>query len=493
MKKQLISFFFWFSEQEVPCGNIEPLNFDQPIENDSPAEIVRISDASGEYHEVILRPKCNRNRRKMRPIAVISDLFKPSRAKGSANQDMEMVPELPKRRSKCTSSAPPAYSTNDAKPFWNVFKKQNRKQHDQSPPTFRRFQQPLDVDRLSGVTNDSNCKDLEWYDLNNDEMSLIEARLSSVKNQLNIDDTDTDFVHNLDRTQRLTVSSNILWSHNLSMSSLPNVDVSGINLLGANANKDQMHSDVFIEADEINVMYDTVPNQSQRLNYSIESTDSNGYAIMRPILVSNKNKTVEELQSLTIDDITKNINFRRDYESSGSSSGFGSDCETSPESIPSNNSPATSDYMEEKTPSFTSKQTQTPSTAINGRESLENRRCSIKPKNLLHIISTDSNENSESTDVQKTPAHKAKKSIAKKVRKGTPYKLNLTKRFEIYSGNDDDASNSSNENIENQLPPTFIVEFNRASQVRKSPSIAKRIKQKCVDLRKKFETVPIHV
>lgn len=100
-----------------------------------PLQIMRIYDASG-YEDVILRPKTEskqqkaNNRRLARPFAVLSGLFKSHRERNTNQDD---TPEnvqherhsdeikLPKRRS------------------WNIFKSK-KKNRDESPLTFQRFQ-----------------------------------------------------------------------------------------------------------------------------------------------------------------------------------------------------------------------------------------------------------------------------------------------------------------------------------------------------------------
>lgn len=377
-----------FNEAEQMVGSAE-----QGIA--SSVQIMRISDASGSYEDVVLRPKeTDHNCRLARSLAALSGLFKSNRESGANHE--ENAENFPK-----VSPSSDAKQKKSKKKSWNIFKLK-KKVRDASP-SFHHFQEPLNVERLSLAMGGINTySDTEWYDLNREEMSLFEARVSDILNDFNgynqiNDDTeselklDVESMHRCDIGRHLTVSSNILWSHNLSVSCHSNDNVSNVNLLGANLNKDQIHSDVYIEhaLDALALASATECSASVELNVSFVSTDSNGYAVMQPIHA----KKYVEPTILIDDDITKSVNFHRNYynsdDSCNLSSGFGSDSDgNSPlKSSAFAHSPATSDFSE-AFPSGSSNECSptTPFLTKNMQKTSRKRRLQIKSRKLFGML-----------------------------------------------------------------------------------------------------------
>lgn len=249
---------FFENTEEIHETNDEP-----------PMEVFRVSDASGTFQDVVLRPKSQRGRRLPRPLAVFSSLFKFQRSKNSEK------------------SRPHSQYRERIEQIISVFKKKPSAEPD--APSFQHFQQPLNEERCSDVMLGS-LANMEWYDLNQAEMNAIEGRVTEILNHLNgnakVAEADIESMCNLDFLRRLTISSNILWSHNLSQSQLGvnNNNLSKVNLTGANLHEDQIRSEVFIE-------------DKTTLTTSMESLDSNGYTVMKP------------KRSVVIDDITKEMEF----------------------------------------------------------------------------------------------------------------------------------------------------------------------------------------
>lgn len=246
---------FFENTEEIPESNVEP-----------PVEVFRVSDASGTFQDVVLRPKSQRGRRLPRPLAVFSNLFKSQRSNYSEK------------------SRPHSQYRERIDQIISIFKKKPEAEPD--APSFQHFQQPLNEERCSDVMLGS-LANMQWYDLNQAEMNALEGRVTEILNQLNgntkMAEADIESMCNLDFLRRLTISSNILWSHNLSQSQLEVKNLSEVNLIGANLNEDQIRSEVFIE--------------DKTLTTSMESSDSNGYTVMKPE------------RSIVIDDITKEMEF----------------------------------------------------------------------------------------------------------------------------------------------------------------------------------------
>lgn len=401
-------------------------------------QIMRVSDALG-YEDVVLRPKSehHNNRRLARPLAVLSGLFKSHRESG-ANQE-----ENASANSKSVSVKPSCAVVDNKidqkkskKKPWNIFK--SKKKHRDESPSFQHFQQPLNIEHVSLSIGPCIDSDAEWYDLNREEMSLFEAQVSDIVNEFNnanqvqmIGDSEPESMYQCDLNRYFTISTNILWSHNLSVSCQSNSNASNINLLGANINRDQIHSDVFIEDGES----DDVCAFNKGLNSSFVSTDSHGYTIMQP---TKKNYQVGP--TVLIDDITtKKPTTDCDYHSDNSSnsnlsSGFGSDSDggnnTPQKSIAFVASPATSatsDFSEAFASPATATAT-TPLTEKSMQKPSKKCRLQIRSRKLLGMLYAK--HTPSQSNVTATPPNKSSPECMKKVHKGTPFKVRLSNREE---------------------------------------------------------------
>lgn len=417
----------------------------------SSVQVMRISDASGHYEDVILRPKGELNRRLARPLAVISSLFKSNR-ENSVNHG-ENEPKLPYDvldDDDGDGDGNDDDDKNDQKKFkkrtsWNIFKSKRKNQRRMETPTFQHFQEPLNIERLSlPIGGNGTPIDLEWYDLNKEEMSLFEARMSDIVSEFNnysqtSGESESESIYRCNLSRHLTISSNILWSHNLSVSCESNGNASNINLLGANINKDQINSDIYIENGEI--LAQNVSGSGQ--DSSFVSTDSDGYTVMPPFL---SKKYIEPTN--LIDSVLKSMDSHRNYdsdESSHLSSGFGSDTGDAQKSIPFINSPTTSNFSDAY-PSDKSNECSptisTTETAKNMQKISKKRRLRIQSRKLFgmfHVKHMPSSSSSSSgtksqsksqtvSNVMPTPQNKSPIECMKKAYKGTPFKIRLSKQ-----------------------------------------------------------------
>lgn len=403
---------------------------DDDDDDASPVEqIMRTSNASGSYEDVVLRPKVEHsNRRLVRSLAVLSSLFKSHRVSG-ANQEENASENLQKSLLLIPSGVVvDKQKTIQKKPKkinWNIFKTK-KKHRDDTPPTFQHFAEPLNIERVSlPIDNDA-----EWYDLNLSCMSLYEAKVSNIVNEFNngnqiICDSKLESMYHYDLGRHLTISTNILWSHNLSMSCQSNV-----NLLGANINRDQIHSDIFIEDEHHNGNGDVSAFYERR--HSIDSVDSDGYAIMQPIFPTKKMFPIE--QPISIDDIMTGTRYNsvNSDVSSNLSSGFGSDSDECSNSSSSSSSPqksityvaspATSDFSE-VFPSPTTSAT-IPTTPLTTKK----KKCRFGSKNLLGMLYAK--HTPSLSNVTQTPPNKSSPECMKKVHKGTPFRVRRSKKEE---------------------------------------------------------------
>lgn len=458
------------NEPEVLSVDSNANEFDAA--NDLPNEIIRVSDASGIYHDVILRSNSKQNRRQDRPLAIVSDMFKCTQEKQMTNANDKV--EKPKR-----------------KPFWKIFRKLNRKKsraRSQSP--LIQFQQPCKDDFMLNISDAVAHNDLEWYDLNRSEMNNVEAKSSAVLHQFNGSlvnnrDTNIENIQNLELTQRLTVSSNILWSHNLSISceSISD-DVSNVNLLGANLNRDQVYSDVYIEEDGSEPDLDIL---QRKLNYSVLSTDSNGYAIMRPIIDHNnvgKIQTESNVEEITLDnsfDDSFDDSFDFDDYDNEMSSGFGSNSGIFPEPDKALTTPslATSEYGDyAQSPAL---ETAPASTA----ETNQTEAKTMQTFNSVEDINFDLNRH---------------------LLRGTPFRVNISSKLQIVCEFNVDEDNvltkkvmfyPNRENTDEDLQLDSLqtkslqkdeTEIAPQSSIKASKtSLVKKIKKKFLGFRRKFE------
>lgn len=271
-------------------------------------QVMRITDETGSYEDVVLRTKDNPTRRLARSLAVLSGLFNLNRESGE-NQDKKDEFRAARKKS------------------WNIFKP--KKKCVIETPSFQHFQEPLNIERLSFPISPIDNRDLEWYDLNKEEMNKIEMRMSDILNKFNSfsptnydyklespteslagspdsecelqSECESQFLCRYD--QNLSISSNILRSHNLSAScqSTDN-NALNVNLRGPSTSKAQIHAPN-IEEDEQKISR-TVNCESGVMSdvTSIASTDS-------ATIQSNRKKYVDST-----------MQFHR-----SSSSGFGSE------------------------------------------------------------------------------------------------------------------------------------------------------------------------
>lgn len=417
----------------------------------SPREQIMCASLGSYEDVVVLRPKSEQqqqqhnNRRLARPLAVLSGLFKSHRESGS-NQEENTHENSTKSLTMMPSCVIADNKTVQKKPkkkTWNIFKSK-KKSRDVSP-SFKHFQEPLNVERVSLPIGPYIDNDAEWYDLNREDMSLFEARVSDIVDEFNngnqmFGDSESESMYRCDLGRYLTISTNILWSHNLSVSCQSNGNASNINLLGANINRDQIHSDIFIEdGDSLN---ENVYTFNKGLNSSVVSTDSvdsDGYAVMHPTSLSKKKYPIE--QTVLIDDImttksTTNHCYNNSDDSSNLSSGFGSDSDVD-NSSPQKSlafasvaaaavSPATSDFTEAfPLPSTTTTTTTTPLTAKSMEKISKKCRLQIRSKllGMLYAKQTISLSN-----VTPTPQSKESPECIKKCTKGRHLKCVYKKK-----------------------------------------------------------------
>lgn len=430
-------------------------------------QIERISDAaSGCYEDVVLRPKSeqNNNRRLVRPFAVFSGLFKSHRKSRDVNQEENVTENSAKFLSSCVIVDNKDIKIKPKKKSWNIFKSKKKTQRDSSP-SFQHFQEPLNVERVSlpiGPYVDK-YNDAEWYDLNREEMSLFEARVSDIVNEFNqnssqiVCDSETESLYLCDLSRYFTISTNIsqniLWSHNLSVECQSNSNpshISHINLLGANNNRDQIHSDVFIENEEEDIVVDDQTENTKlcgsfnkRLNSSFASIDSDGYTVMQPILQLSQKKYPVEPTVLIDNTMTTKPTTATDYcynynsdDFSNLSSGFGSDSDGGGCSSPHERqqsmafafavaSPATSDFSEAfPSPALTTNTT--PLTTANSTQ--KTKKCQslrIRSRKLLSILYAKQMPSNVTTTQQNKSSPECIQQ--KKMFKGTPFKVHFKK------------------------------------------------------------------
>lgn len=329
------------------CNEAEQMTASTSQAGASSLQIVRVSNASGSYEDVVLRPKdpepiC----RLARSLAALSGLFKSNRETGANQEKPEAKNPISAKESIMCASKTDKKTVK--RKNWKIFR--SKQKHRDESPTFQHFQEPLNIERMS-VGPLAISSDAEWYDLNKDEMSLLEARLSTIVNQFNNyspirinSGSDSESIDGNKIRCSLAISSNILWSHNLSMSCQSGDNGSHINLLGANLNPLQMPNDVCIEDGGEILAIET-------LKASFVGADSNEYAVIQSI----HSKKSHEPTTILNDGCTQSSNLHSNHnlnDSSNASSGFGSDSDqnTPQKSIDddgaANNSPATSDFSE---------------------------------------------------------------------------------------------------------------------------------------------------
>lgn len=371
------------------CNEAEQMTAKASQANASSVQIMRISDASGSYEDVVLRPKhIDHNCRLVRSLAAISGLFKSNR-ESDANREDNVENHLPTAKLSSVDTSK-GTAKKAKKKTWNIFK--SKKKVRDASPSFQHFQEPLNIERLSLAMGGGidTYSDTEWYDLNKDEMSLLESRLSDILNDIHIYN-QSESGSDSDRSnigQHRTVSPIILRSHNLSKTCQSNNNTFNVNPFETNIIEEPIDSThIYIEHD--NALreprageYSAMPAE---LNVSSVSTDSNGYAVVQPIHAKNLLEP-----TILIDDITKTLRLQRYYNSDDSynlSSGFGSDFDSPQKFLAFANSPATSDFSE-AFPSGQSNQCSptTPLLTKNMRKTSKKRRLQIKSRKLFGML-----------------------------------------------------------------------------------------------------------
>lgn len=375
--------------------------------NASSIQIMRVSNASGSCEDVVLRPKpaAQSQSRLARSLAAISGVFKSIRVSG-----------IDQKKNDENLTNVSAQKTKTKRKTWNIFKLKEKIPCD-AMPSFQRFQEPLNIERPSlarGNIDINGYNDAEWYDLNKDEMSLLEARVSNIVSDFNS--------YNQTRSKRSSESSNALWSRNDNLStSCKSNDEYCIPETQTNANSKQNHST----------------------------------ALTQPIPISKK--SVEPM--ILIDEImTKSIDFDCNCnfdESCKLSSGFGSgesDTNSPREFVRKfkafTNSPTTNDFFEkafssnqsndsnECLPITTTTNTYDDATTTqlpiikNMQKTSKKHRTQINPRKLFGILN---GVHTPSSPVNVTPQNKSPKECrAKKVRNGTPFKIRSMKQKQMY-------------------------------------------------------------
>lgn len=405
------------NEAEQMAGNDDnPTTTATANDRKSSIEIMRVEtvaaastsadDASNNDEDVVvLRPKLANqpNCRLARSLATISGLFKSHRDdandknKNSNDDDDDddvsaVATNASTDRPASMSSLPSPCATSPCgmtkcaqkkskRTIWNLFKLKKNVPHD-AAPTFQRFAEPLNMERLSLSRGDidSEYTNAEWYDLNKDEMSAFEARVPIIINKFN-------------NYNQIINEPAILWPQHLPPLASCNA-ASTINLFE-------------MDADANTVQPSSRPASASSLDGSISSTDSNGYAIMQPIFMKKYNQPIKS--PILIDDITKSMNGHHNDHLNDSlynlSSGFGSDSSDSSgnnsptqqksQTFETEMSPATSDFFSD---SSHSKAQQKPS---------KTHRLRIKSRKLFGMLYRSHSATPVNGNVTPTPQNKS--------------------------------------------------------------------------------------
>lgn len=390
-------------------------------------QIIRVSNASGSCEDVVLRPKPSaQSQRLARSLAAISGLFKSIRNSGINHT---------KNDENLTKKSPPTTKTKPKRKAWNIFKLKEKTPYD-AIPSFQRFQEPLNIERPSlarGNFDINGYSDAEWYDLNKDEMSLLEARVSNIVSDFN---SYNKISNSGSSSSESCESSNTLWSRNNLSTSCKSNDENCIPETQTNANIKQEHSTLV---------------QSIRSKKSVE-----------PMIL------IDDIMTKPIDcdcDCDCNCNFD---ESCKLSSGFGSgESNTNSPRVfvrkfkAFTNSPTTSDFFKK---AFSSNQsndsngclqppitatisttiatttaatygdattiTQLPIAVKNMQKTSKKHRIQINSRKLFGILN---GVHTPSSSVNVTPQNKSPTECrTKKVRDGTPFKIRSLKQKQMY-------------------------------------------------------------
>lgn len=286
--------------------------------DDALTESVRISDASDIYQEVELRhPEHQKHRSMRRPIAILSDFFTTKRTKSfSSYTKYNKTPELPPRNRLSADEVRVSNpkSLKKKRSIWSLVSK-GKNSRDTNSTTEQRMTNKC-AKSLSelNVTNGSYVK-FETFDDIFDLNSIpdIHDLLKPAKSNPNTSSMAMG-------TKRTNVSMDLLWSHNLSGSHSSQGDISDINLIGANVNREQIHSEIFIEQDSRQTAFGiSAPKDFLRFRkFNAAEVDENGYAVMRPIIAdANKHMKNDSMHTtyVAIDDIARhrrNLEFNYD-------------------------------------------------------------------------------------------------------------------------------------------------------------------------------------
>lgn len=385
--------------------------------NASSIQIMRVSNASGSYEDVVLRPKTGvQHHRLARSLAAISGLFKTTHRHSGTNQQKKNGGNVPNE----SSHVKHRFSNGDTegmkrRKIWNFFKlKEKLPRNDDvdadATPSFQHFQEPLNFERPSLVGGDINSYcDAEWYDLNKVEMSLFEERLSNVVSEFRRYNISTK------NGSGCGVSTNVLRSHN----NLSRLCVSN----GEN------------DIPEIQNHFE--------IKQSIQPKKP-----VRPLILIDNNITTKAI------DVVSNCDFN---ESCKISSGFGSSESNtnSPQEFARrfkefSNSPATSDFFEAAFSSVQSNvsnecvpitgshavtgvvnsATASQSNVKNMQKTSKNSHIQINSKRLFGMLY---GKHTLSPPVNTTPQNKSPMNCrTKKVRNGTPFKIRPTKENQMH-------------------------------------------------------------
>lgn len=168
------------------CNEAEQMTLSGTMKqsNASPSvHILNVSNAST-YEDVVLRPKAGRRQHQQQrfshPFSVLYGLFKSHReCSGNQGENNETLPKsLPHDNEDMNNVA----RKKSKRKSWNFFK--SKKKHRDESPTFQHFQEPLNVERFS-LSNGLIDNNVEWYDLNKEEMSSFELHISDIINEFN--------------------------------------------------------------------------------------------------------------------------------------------------------------------------------------------------------------------------------------------------------------------------------------------------------------------
>lgn len=418
------------------------------------------------------------------------------------------------------------------KSVWNAFKREERRRSIR-PGLSRKESKTFGSGKLS-----TNYGLIEF---NENDFNICDIRTSDILNNLNCNNTDGNcYFEQQERQtpqqqqeqqhtqtkQGCNVSSNILWSHNLSLSCNSNANLSNLNLIGANVNRDQIRSEVYIEDGDNESASRFIPSTSsktacRRLPFSSSCIDENGYAVMRPIETEKDNEpSYCEILSVKKpndecdqeDAVTRNINFQRCFntnfpelrlESEGyfsdsndgcQSSGFGSADDIS--YLTPLNSPNTSArsifiddgiFMDIKDIALPANQ------QLEMQKKFENSTKSSAALHKKDIAEGFNKVNNHDLDVTASLLNIASES-RKNIRQGTPYRISKSNRLTVFvdkltssvtkqsSENIDDIYiyNISSKQVEINKPKLHSpgnVSLRNSSK--KSPSSIKKFFQRC--------------